>query len=138
MYPSLSQFTGPGYSSNCQFRRKDSTMTEIKDLKPLDDRVAVRPDPAEDRTPGGILLPDQNKARPRRGTVVAVGPGKMIVEGPHAGTRIPVGVRVGDRVQFANWGESSIKEGDEEIFLLRESDIYGVFVNTNEASCPSA
>lgn len=124
-YPPLSAFAAKGFENACFLTPTECPVDKVTTLRPLDDRVAVRPDPAEEKI-GNILLTDQAKGRPRRGTVVAVGPGRMITDGPRAGTRIPVGVKVGDRVQFANWGETEARVGDEDWFLLRECDLFGV------------
>lgn len=98
------------------------TVPAVTSARPLQDRVLVRPDAVEGKTPGGILLPDQLQSRPRRGTVVAVGPGRYDPEG-HL---VPMGLKGGERVVFANWGESAIDVAGEELFVLRESDIYAV------------
>jgi chaperonin GroES len=88
-------------------------------LDPLGDRVVVRPSSKEEVTKGGIVIPDTAKEKPQEGEVVAVGPGKMTEEGK----RIPPDVKVGDIVVYAKYGGTEIKEGDEELIILRESDI---------------
>jgi chaperonin GroES len=88
-------------------------------LDPLGDRVVVRPSSKEEMTKGGIVIPDTAKEKPQEGEVVAVGPGKMTEEGK----RIPPDVKVGDIVVYAKYGGTEIKEGDEELIILRESDI---------------
>jgi chaperonin GroES len=88
-------------------------------LDPLGDRVVVRPSSKEEVTKGGIVIPDTAKEKPQEGQVVAVGPGKMTEEGK----RIPPDVKVGDIVVYAKYGGTEIKEGDEELIILRESDI---------------
>jgi chaperonin GroES len=88
-------------------------------LDPLGDRVVVRPSSKEEVTKGGIVIPDTAKEKPQEGQVVAVGPGKMTEEGK----RIPPDVKVGDIVIYAKYGGTEIKEGDEELIILRESDI---------------
>jgi chaperonin GroES len=88
-------------------------------LDPLGDRVVVRPSTKEEVTKGGIVIPDTAKEKPQEGEVVAVGPGKMTEEGK----RIPPDVKVGDIVVYAKYGGTEIKEGDEELIILRESDI---------------
>ena len=88
-------------------------------LKPLDDRVVVRPLDAEETTAGGIVLPDSAKEKPQRGKVVAVGPGRLL----DSGERSAVSVAVGDEVLFGKYGGTEIEVDGEEIKILRESDI---------------
>jgi len=88
-------------------------------LDPLADRVVVKPSTKEEVTKGGIVIPDTAKEKPQEGEVVAVGPGKMTEDGK----RIPLDVKVGDIVIYAKYGGTEIKEGDEELIILRESDI---------------
>jgi len=88
-------------------------------LEPLGDRVVVRPRSKEEVTKGGILIPDTAKEKPQEGDVIAVGPGKMTDEGK----RIAMDVKVGDIVIYAKYGGTEIKENDEELIILRESDI---------------
>jgi chaperonin GroES len=88
-------------------------------IQPLGDRVLVKPMPREEITKGGIVLPDTAKEKPQEGKVLAVGPGKMTDDGK----RIPLDVKVGDIVVYAKYGGSEIKEDNEELIILRESDI---------------
>ena len=88
-------------------------------LDPLGDRVVVKPSTKEEVTKGGIVIPDTAKEKPQEGEVLAVGPGKMTEDGK----RIPLDVKVGDIVVYAKYGGTEIKEGDEELIILRESDI---------------
>jgi chaperonin GroES len=88
-------------------------------LQPLGDRVVVKPLPKEEVTKGGIVLPDTAKEKPQEGKVLAVGPGKMTDDGK----RIPMDIKVGDTVIYAKYGGTDIKEDDEELIILRESDI---------------
>lgn len=88
-------------------------------LDPLGDRVVVKPSTKEEVTKGGIVIPDTAKEKPQEGVVLAVGPGKMTEDGK----RIPLDVKVGDIVIYAKYGGTEIKEGDEELIILRESDI---------------
>lgn len=88
-------------------------------LKPLDDRVVVHPLSAEEKTAGGIVLPDTAKEKPQRGKVVAVGPGRLL----DSGERCPISVAVGDEVLFAKYGGTEIEVDGQEVKILRESDI---------------
>jgi chaperonin GroES len=88
-------------------------------LEPLGDRVVVKPMPKEEVTKGGIVIPDTAKEKPQDGKVIAVGPGRMTEDGK----RIAMDVKVGDIVIYAKYGGTEIKENDEELIVLRESDI---------------
>ena len=88
-------------------------------IRPLDDRVVVSPLEAETRTAGGIVLPDSAKEKPQRGTVVAVGPGKLL----DSGKRGELSVQVGDQVIYGKYGGTDIEVGGEDVKVLRESDI---------------
>src|SRR5438132_10523907 len=96
-------------------------MAKEKDLKvrPVDDRVVVEPLEAEEKTAGGILLPDTAKQKPQRGRVLAVGPGKL----RDNGQRSAVAVAKGDEVLYGRYGGSDIEVEGREIKILRESDI---------------
>jgi chaperonin GroES len=88
-------------------------------IRPLDDRVVVEPIEAEETTAGGIVLPDTAKERPQRGTVVAVGPGRLL----DSGERAALSVAVGDEVIYGKYGGTDIEINGEEVKILRESDI---------------
>jgi chaperonin GroES len=92
--------------------------TNLK-VRPLDDRVVVEPLEADEKTAGGILLPDTAKQKPQRGRVLAVGPGKMLDDGQRA----KVSVTKGDEVLFGRYGGTDIQVDQKEIKILRESDI---------------
>ncbi len=90
-------------------------------IRPLQDRVIVKRVKEEDKTKGGIIIPDTAKEKPIEGEVIAVGPGKM-----EDGKRIELSVKVGDRVLFGKYAGTEVKlEGDEHL-ILREDDILGV------------
>jgi chaperonin GroES len=93
-------------------------------IRPLDDRVVVEPLEAEEKTPGGILLPDTAKQKPQRGRVLAVGPGKL----RDNGERSVVAVVKGDEVLYGRYGGSDIEMEGREIKILRESDILAKIV----------
>jgi chaperonin GroES len=88
-------------------------------IQPLGDRVVVKPLEKEEKTKGGIFLPDTAKEKPQEGKVLAVGPGKMSDDGK----RLPMDVAIGDIVIFAKYGGVEIKEDDQELIILRETDI---------------
>ncbi len=93
-------------------------MKDIK-LKPLDERVVVEPVEAEEKTAGGIVLPDTAKEKPQRGTVLAVGPGKLL----ESGYRGALSVAVGDEVIYGKYSGTDIDIDGREVKILRESDI---------------
>lgn len=93
-------------------------MAKLK-IRPLDDRVVVEPVEAEERTAGGIVLPDTAKEKPQRGKVIAVGPGKLLDNG----RRAELSVQVGDEVIYGKYGGTDIEIAGEEVKILRESDI---------------
>lgn len=93
-------------------------MAKLK-IRPLDDRVVVQPEEAEETTAGGIVLPDSAKEKPQRGTVVAIGPGKLL----DSGNRGTLSVAVGDIVIYGKYGGSDIEVDGKEVKILRESDI---------------
>ncbi len=88
-------------------------------LKPLGDRLVVKPIEQEDVSRGGILLPDTAKEKPQEGKVLAVGPGRLSDEG----NRLPMDIKVGDIVVYAKYGGTEIKVDEDELIILRESDI---------------
>jgi len=88
-------------------------------LEPLGDRVVIKPSKREEVTKGGILLPDTAKEKPQEGEVIAVGPGKVTDEG----TRIAMDVKVGDTVIYAKYAGTEYKVDDEDLIIVRESDI---------------
>jgi len=89
-------------------------------LKPLGDRLVVKPIEQEETTAGGILLPETAKEKPQEGEVLAAGPGKL----DDGGNRVAMEVKVGDRVLYAKYAGTEIKlEGDEKVLILKESDV---------------
>ncbi|MBM3451308.1 MAG: co-chaperone GroES [Armatimonadetes bacterium] len=91
-------------------------------LKPLGDRVIVKPLEEEERTKGGIVLPDTAKEKPQQGEVLAVGPGAFDEDGE----RMPMDVKKGDRVLYAKYAGTEFKMSDEEVLVLRQSDILAI------------
>ena len=99
-------------------------MAKIK-IRPLEDRVVVKPMEAEERTAGGIVLPDTAKEKPQRGKVVAVGPGKLL----DSGERAAMSVAVDDEVIYGKYGGTDIEIDNDEVKILRESDILAKVVD---------
>ena len=93
-------------------------MAKLK-LRPLDDRVVVEASEAEEVTAGGIVLPDAAQEKPQRGTIVAVGPGRLL----DSGSRGDLSVTIGDEVIYGKYGGSDIEVDGDEFKILRESDI---------------
>ena len=88
-------------------------------LKPLDDRVVVEPTEAEEKTAGGILLPDSPKQKPQQGKVIAAGPGKLNDDG----NRMALAVKIGDTVLYGKYSGSDVEVNGKEFKILRESEI---------------
>jgi len=91
-------------------------------LKPLGDRVLVKRSEAEEKTAGGIVLPDSAKEKPKQGEVIAVGSGRVTDDGE----RVALTVKKGDRVLFTSYAGNEVKVGAEEFLLMREDDILAV------------
>ncbi|MBC7242172.1 MAG: co-chaperone GroES [Anaerolineae bacterium] len=91
-------------------------------LKPLADRIVVKPLEQEEKTPGGIILPETAKEKPQEGEVLAVGPGRMGEDNK----RIPMEVKVGDIVLFAKYAGTEVKIKDEKYLILKESDVLAI------------
>jgi chaperonin GroES len=95
-------------------------------FRPLHDRVVVRRVTSDEKTAGGIIIPDTAKEKPQEGEVLAVGPGGR----DEAGKLIPIDVKVGDRVLFGKWSGTEVKLDGEELLIMKESDILGVMEKT--------
>jgi chaperonin GroES len=93
-------------------------------FRPLHDRVVVKRIDAEEKTAGGIIIPDTAKEKPQQGEVIAVGPGGR----DEAGKLIPIDVATGDRVLFGKYSGTEVKIDDVEYLIMKESDIMGVLV----------
>ena len=91
-------------------------------FRPLGDRVLVRRVEEEQKTKGGIIIPDTAKEKPQEGEVVAVGPGAR----DEAGKLIPIDLKPGDRVLFGKWSGTEVKIDSEELLIMKESDVMGV------------
>jgi chaperonin GroES len=91
-------------------------------LKPLHDRLIVRPAAPEEVTKGGIILPDTAKEKPQQGEVLAVGPGKT----DDNGKLQPVGVKVGDIVLYGKYSGTEVSLGSEDVLIMRESDVFAI------------
>ncbi|MFA5384319.1 MAG: co-chaperone GroES [Eubacteriales bacterium] len=91
-------------------------------IRPLGERVVIKPLPGEEVTKGGIVLPETAKEKPQEGEVVAVGPGRLLDNG----TRVSVDLKVGDKILFSKYAGNEIKLDDVEYLIMRETDILGV------------
>ena len=91
-------------------------------FRPLHDRVLVRRVEAEEKTAGGIIIPDSAKEKPAEGEIVSIGTGTRAENG----TVTPLDVQVGDRVLFGKWGGTEVKLDGEDLLIMKESDIMGV------------
>jgi chaperonin GroES len=92
-------------------------------IKPLGDRIVIRRFDPEEKTAGGILLPDSARNKPQKGKVLAVGPGRLLKDGK----RVPLSVKEGDVVLFTNWAGDEFKQSrGEDVLLMREDDVLAV------------
>ena len=91
-------------------------------FRPLHDRVVVRRIEQQDKTSGGIIIPDTAKEKPMEGEIIAVGPGGR----DENGKLVPIDVKAGDRILFGKWSGTEVKIGGEELLIMKESDIMGV------------
>jgi chaperonin GroES len=94
-------------------------------LKPIGDRIIVRREASDDKTAGGIILPDTAKQKPQRGTILAVGPGKV---NKKTGKRQPMQLKAGDKVLFTSWAGDEFKDRKEagEVLVMHEEDVLAV------------
>jgi len=93
-----------------------------KKLTPIGDRVVVKPEPEEQKTKSGIVLPDTAKEKPSEGTVVAVGSGRILDNGQ----KVPLEVKIGDKIIYSKYGGTEVKIDDEEYIILAERDILAI------------
>ena len=91
-------------------------------FRPLHDRVVVRRVESEEKTAGGIIIPDNAKEKPQEGEIIAVGPGGR----DESGKLVPLDVKVGDRILFGKWSGTEVKIDGEELLIMKESDVMGV------------
>jgi len=95
-------------------------------FRPLHDRILVRRIEAEEKTAGGIIIPDTAKEKPQEGEVIAVGPGAR----DESGKFTPLDVKIGDRILFGKWSGTEIKLNGEDLLIMKESDVMGVIEQT--------
>jgi chaperonin GroES len=91
-------------------------------IKPLADRVVIKPAPAEEKTKGGIILPDTAKEKPVIGEIVAIGPGKVTDDGK----KVPPEVKVGDKVLYGKYSGTEVTIEGDEYLIMREADIFAI------------
>jgi len=97
-------------------------------FKPLHDRILVRRIEADEKTAGGIIIPDNAKEKPSEGEVVAVGPGAR----NEAGTLVVPDVKEGDRILFGKWSGTEVKIDGEDLIIMKESDVMGIITDADE------
>jgi chaperonin GroES len=120
--PHRSDIAGPVWRNlKNLFVQKENDMT----FRPLHDRILVRRVEADEKTAGGIIIPDTAKEKPQEGEVIAVGPGGR----DEAGKLVPLDVKVGDRILFGKWSGTEIKLDGEDLLIMKESDVMGVIEN---------
>ena len=95
-------------------------------FRPLHDRVVVRRVDAEEKTKGGIIIPDTAKEKPQEGEIVAAGPGAR----DESGKLLPLDVKAGDRILFGKWSGTEVKIDGEDLLIMKESDVMGVVEGT--------
>jgi chaperonin GroES len=98
-------------------------------FRPLHDRVVVRRLESEEKTKGGIIIPDSAKEKPQEGEVVAVGPGAR----DESGKLVPLDVKEGDRVLFGKWSGTEVKIDGQDLLIMKESDILGIVTTSGKA-----
>ena len=107
-------------------------MAKLK-FRPLHDRVVVKRIDAEEKSSGGIIIPDSVKEKPSQGEIIAVGPGARDEDGK----RIPMDVKAGDRILFGKWSGTEVKIDGEDLIIMKESDILGL-VDAKSATAKAA
>jgi chaperonin GroES len=103
-------------------------------FRPLHDRVVVRRLDAEEKTAGGIIIPDTAKEKPMEGEIIAVGAGAR----DEAGKLVPLDVKAGDRILFGKWSGTEVKLDGEELLIMKESDIMGIIEGQPDAKRKAA
>ena len=96
-------------------------------FRPLHDRVVIRRIEGDEKTKGGIIIPDTAKEKPQEGEVIAVGPGAR----DESGKLVPLDVKAGDRVLFGKWSGTEVKIDGEDLLIMKESDLMGVIEGTS-------
>ena len=103
-------------------------------FRPLHDRVVVRRVDEDERSSGGIIIPDTAKEKPMQGEILAVGPGAR----DEAGKLVPLDVKAGDRIIFGKWSGTEVKIESEELLIMKESDIMGIVQNSGKKARKAA
>ena len=117
----LSAYHNNDFYSTLRARADEESMAKLK-FRPLHDRVVVKRIDAEEKTAGGIIIPDTAKEKPSQGEIVAVGPGGR----DENGKIIQMELKAGDRVLFGKWSGTEVKLDGEELLIMKESDIMGI------------
>ena len=98
-------------------------------FRPLHDRVVVRRIDSEEKTAGGIIIPDTAQEKPQEGEIIAVGPGAR----DETGKLVPLDVSVGDRILFGKWSGTEVKIDGEDLLIMKESDVMGIIEKTSSS-----
>jgi chaperonin GroES len=106
-------------------KKSEKSKEDCMQFRPLHDRVVVKRIEAEEKTAGGIIIPDTAKEKPSQGEVIAVGPGGR----DETGKLIPIDIQVGDRVLFGKWSGTEVKIDGQELLIMKESDVMGVLTD---------
>jgi chaperonin GroES len=115
-------------------KKSQNTEEDCMKFRPLHDHVVVKRIDAEEKTAGGIIIPDSAKEKPSQGEITAVGPGGR----DEAGKLIPIDLKVGDRVLFGKWSGTEVKLDGQELLIMKESDIMGVLTDLPAAKKKAA
>jgi chaperonin GroES len=91
-------------------------------IRPLGDRIVVKPTPSEEKTKSGIVLPETAKEKPQEGEVIAVGSGRLL----ETGQRVPIDLKAGDKILFSKYAGNEVKIDDADYLIMRETDVLGV------------
>jgi chaperonin GroES len=110
------------FSPQGRVRGDEETMAKAAKFRPLHDRVVVRRIDADEKTAGGIIIPDTAKEKPSQGEILAVGPGGR----DESGKLVPIDLKVGDKVLFGKWSGTEVKLDGQDLLIMKESDIMGV------------
>src|SRR6478736_3536135 len=127
-------FNGNQFGTQPPKRNSRGDVMSKSKFRPLHDRVVVKRIDAEEKTKGGIIIPDSAKEKPSQGEITAVGPGGR----DEAGKLIPIDLKVGDRVLFGKWSGTEVKLDGQELLIMKESDIMGVLTDLPAAKKKAA
>src|ERR671911_455898 len=130
----LNTCPGAGIAAHSHHIKMSSRGGKSMKFRPLHDRVVIKRIEAEEKSSGGIIIPDTAQEKPSQGQIIAVGPGGR----DEAGKLIPIDLKVGDRVLFGKWSGTEVKLDGQELLIMKESDIMGVLTDVPAAKKKAA